>query len=162
MELELKHPYEAGIDTVMGAFFDKDQILARNEKLGSRNVRIVDLRRDDLTAKLVVERELAMKMNVPGIMASFNKDWNHIRQEEHWFRKDESEWHCEFRIRIKGVPVRMKGIMQLVGDDRQCTNYVTLDIFCDIPLLGKKLAVFLAEDSRAKIEREYKAIRSMI
>lgn len=162
MEVAMEHPYEAGIETVLGAFFDKQHILARNERLGCRNVRIVDLKRDDLTAKVVVERELALKMNVPGILSSVHRDWSQIRQEEHWFRKDANEWHCEFRVRIKGLPVRIKGNMQLQGDESRCTNLVTLDIYCDVPLLGKQIAGVVVDDTRSRIQQEYKAIRSLL
>lgn len=162
MEIEMEHPYEAGIDAVLRALFDKEQILARNERLGCRKVRIVDLKQDDLTAKVVVERELDMKMNVPGILASVNRDWSQVRHEEHWFRKDENEWHCEFRVRIKGLPVRIKGTMQLQGDASRCRNLLSVDVYCDVPILGKQIAGVVAEDTRARIEQEYKAIRSLL
>ncbi|MDY6798407.1 MAG: DUF2505 domain-containing protein [Pseudomonadota bacterium] len=162
MEVAMEHPYEAGIDAVLGAFFDKQHILFRNEQLGCRNVRIVDLKRDDVTAKVVVERELALKMNVPGILASVNRDWSQIRHEEHWFRKDAGEWHCEFRVRIKGLPVRIRGSMQLQGDASRCTNLVTLDIYCDVPLFGKQIAGVVVDDTRARIHEEYKAIRNLL
>ncbi|MDK9556781.1 DUF2505 domain-containing protein [Marinobacter sp. M216] len=95
-------------------------------------------------------------------MASFHKEWNEVRQEEHWFLKSEGEWHCEFRVRIEGVPAKIQGMMRLQGDSLSCTNQVNLIVRCDVPLLGKKIARFLADDSHAKIEREYQTTRQLL
>lgn len=162
MELELTHPYEAGLERVLGAFFDNDLIQEKNVRVGNRNVKIAELTRDDLSAKLVVEREVASHHELPGILASFNREWHQVRQEEHWFRKDDGEWHCEFRVHVSGVPAKIKGNMKLQGSAGECTNYVTLNVRCDVPLLGKTIARFLLEDSRAKIEQEYQATRELL
>ena len=149
MELELRHSYDAGLDRVLGAFFDEAHIQEKNQRLGSRNVNIPELTRDDLSAKV-------------GILASFHKEWNRVRQEEHWFRKDDGEWHCEFRVKIEGVPAKIKGNMRLQGTDQACINYVTLNVWCEVPLLGKKIARFLADDSHTKIEKEYRITRQLL
>lgn len=162
MELELTHAYDAGLDTVLGAFLSESHIYEKNQKLGSRNVRVAELSRDAESAKLVVERELSTTAEVPGVLASFHKPWNKVRQEEHWFRKDDGEWHCEFRVRIDGVPAKIKGEMRLQGTPQAAINYVTLTVRCDVPLLGRKIASFLATDSRAKIENEYQVTRSLL
>ncbi|WP_373000258.1 DUF2505 domain-containing protein [Marinobacter sp.] len=162
MELELEHPYEAGLERVLGAFFSEDHILEKNARLGSRNVRVAELSRDESSGKLVIEREVTTSSEVPGILASFHREWNQVRQEEHWFRKSDNEWHCEFRIRIEGVPAKIKGMMRLLGQGETCTNLVTLNVRCDVPFLGKKIAQFLADDSHAKIRREYEATRQLL
>ncbi|WP_166253814.1 DUF2505 domain-containing protein [Marinobacter salicampi] len=162
MQLEMTHKYDNGLEQVLGAFFDEGHIREKNQRLGSRNVRIAELTRDGGSAKLVVEREVTSSVEVPGVLASFHREWNRVRQEEHWFRKDDGEWHCEFRVRIDGVPAKIKGNMRLQGSDNTCTNQVTLSVRCDVPLLGKKLAKFLVEDSRHKIEREYGTTREML
>ena len=162
MQLEINQPYEAGLDHVLAAFFDEHRIKEKNRQMGARNVRVVELTRDDLSAKLVVEREMMTSAEVPGILASFHREWNQVRQEEHWFRKDDGEWHCEFRVRIEHVPAKIQGIMKLTGSAERCTNHLSLNVRCDVPLLGKKVAMFLAEDSRAKIEQEYLTFRQLL
>ncbi len=99
---------------------------------------------------------------VPGVFSGFHREWNRVRQEEHWFRKDDDEWHCEFRVKIDGVPAKIKGEMRLQGNGNRCINYVNLSVRCDMPLLGKKVARFLADGSHAKIEREYEVIRQLL
>ncbi|BEH15674.1 MULTISPECIES: DUF2505 domain-containing protein [Marinobacter] len=162
MELTLEHPYEVGLDHIIERFFSEHHIIEKNEKLGSRNLRVAELQRDDAAAKLVIEREMMASAPVPGMLASFHREWNRVRQEEHWFKKDDGEWHCEFRVRIDGVPARIKGIMRLLGNGNRCINYVNLSVHCDVPFLGKKVAKFLAEDSHAKIEREYEVTRQLL
>lgn len=162
MELQLTHPYEAGIERVLGAFFNTEHILERNARLGSRSVRVAELEQNEESAKLVVEREMTTSAEVPGILAGFHQDWNQVKQEEHWFRKSENEWHCEFRVHVQGVPAKIKGTMKLEGSEEACTNHVTLDVRCDVPLMGKKIAAFLREDSPAKIEGEYETIQQLL
>ena len=162
MELELKHAYDAGLDRVLGTFLSETHIQEKNQRLGSRNLKIAELHRDDESAKLVVEREMSASEEVPGILASFHKPWNRVRQEEHWFRKDDAEWHCEFRVKIDGVPARIKGVMRLQGTVEAAINYVTLTVNCDVPFLGSKIAKFLARDSHAKLENEYRITRELL
>lgn len=162
MQLEMTHKYDNGLKQVLGVFFDEGHILEKNQRLGCRNVRIAELTRNGGSAKLVVEREVTSSVEVPGMLASFHREWNQVRQEEHWFRKHDGEWHCEFRVRIDGVPAKIKGNMRLQGSDNTCTNQVTLSVRCDVPLLGKKLAKFLADDSRVKIEQEHHTVRQLL
>ncbi|OZC37657.1 hypothetical protein B9Q17_14010 [Marinobacter vinifirmus] len=162
MELNLKHPYEAGVDHVLERFFSESHIIEKNEKIGSCNVQLAELRKDDVSGKLVIEREMMASAPVPGVLSGFHREWNRVRQEEHWFRKDDDEWHCEFRVKIDGVPAKIKGEMRLQGNGNRCINYVNLSVRCDVPLLGKKVARFLADDSHAKIEREYEVIRQLL
>lgn len=162
MELELQHPYDAGLADVLATFFNRDRILEKNALLGARNVRVAELTRDEASAKLVIEREVTSSTDVPAMLASFHREWNEVRQEEHWFRKSEQEWHCEFRVRIEGVPARIRGMMKLQGDSHSCTNQVNLDVRCDLPLVGKKIAKFLQEDSQIKIEREYQTTQRLL
>ncbi|WP_148863989.1 DUF2505 domain-containing protein [Marinobacter fonticola] len=162
MKFDVVHPYDVSLDKLLATFFDRQHIYAKNDRLGHRNVQVLELTRDDAAGKLVVEREMTTSVKVPATLTSFHRPWNSVRQEEHWFRKDDSEWHCEFRVRIDGVPAKIKGNMQLKSAGTACTNRVSLDVRCDIPLLGKKIAQFLVDDSRYKMEQEYDATRGLL
>jgi len=60
------------------------------------------------------------------------------------------------------VPAKIKGAMRLLGNGDRCINYVSLSVLCEVPFLGRKIAKFLADDSHAKIEREYDVIRQLL
>ncbi len=162
MELELTHPYEAGLNDVLGTFFSRDRILEKNTRAGSRNVKVRELILDEASARIVIEREVTSSTDVPSILASFHREWNEVSQDEHWFRKNDDEWHCEFRVRIEGVPAKIVGMMKLKGDEQSCINQVSLKVRSDLPLIGRKIAKFLAEDSGIKIEEEYQATRRLL
>ena len=162
MELTLEHAYDVGLDHLIENFFCENRIHQKNEQLGARNLRVAELIKDDSAGKLVIERDMTTSAPVPGVLAGFHREWNRVRQEEHWFKKDGGEWHCEFRVRIDSVPAHIKGVMRLVGNSDCCINYVTLSVLCEVPFLGRKIARFLAEDSQAKIEREYEVIRQLL
>jgi len=162
MELTLEHSYDAGVDHVISHFFSEDLILAKNAKLGARNVKVVDAQKDDAAGKLVVEREMKASTQVPGVLSSFHREWNEIRQEEHWVKKDDGEWHCEFRVKVEGVPAKIKGVMRVQGNGDRCINYININVKSDVPFLGKKIARFLADDTRTKINEEHEAIVSLL
>ncbi|MFO7530739.1 MAG: DUF2505 family protein, partial [Marinobacter sp.] len=63
---------------------------------------------------------------------------------------------------IECVPAKIKGMMRLLGSGEECTNHVLLSVRCDVPLLGKKVARFLADDCHAKIESEYQEARQLL
>ncbi len=162
MQLEMTHHYPASVGQVLDAFFDEHHILAKNERLGAREVRVAQSHRDQDVGKLIVERKMTTSAEVPGLLSGFHREWNSVRQEEHWFCKDDGEWHCEFRVRIDHVPAKIQGYMRLQGEGRECTNHVNLTVQCDVPLLGKKIARFLIEDMEHKIDQEHRITRQLL
>ncbi|MFP5441437.1 MAG: DUF2505 domain-containing protein [Gammaproteobacteria bacterium] len=58
-------------------------------------------------------------------------------------------------FRIEGVPVEVKGTMQLVPDGKGCINRIALDISCSIPLIGGKIAGMLGERADKMLDRNY-------
>ncbi|NVD34860.1 DUF2505 domain-containing protein [Marinobacter lutaoensis] len=161
MEFEVTHAYEAPLEQLLEQFFDETLIREKNARLGARDVVVRELRREPASAKLVVEREVRASQEVPAILASFHREWNSVRQEEHWFRKNEDEWHCEFRVHLAGVPARMTGMMRLLRHGDGCRNQVSLRVRCDLPLIGRKIAGFLTQDSRLKIDLEHEVIKAL-
>ena len=99
---------------------------------------------------------------MPGALRPFQQEWNVVEQEETWERQPDNSWRCDFRLKVEGVPARLAGRMHLTGDGQRATNRVSLAVRCDVPLLGRKVARFLAEDSEHKINREYQVIRALV
>ena len=162
MELELTHAYPIGVSQTIEAFFDRNHILARNEQVGARNVSLRTRTLEDESGKLVVERDMVATAEVPPALSGFHRTWNRVRQEEHWFRKDDAEWHCEFRVDIENIPAKIKGSMRLTGTETDTTNEIVLDVGCDIPMLGDAVTAFLIKDAAAKIEAEYRAAEKLL
>lgn len=160
--MEQTHEYSVGVDAVLAAFFSDMHIKAKNEELGARNVNIIELERDDVSGKLVITREMQSSFELPGILSSFHREWNKVRQEEHWVRKDDDEWHCEFRVFIESVPVKIKGNMRLQGSESGCSNEVSVAVRCDVPLLGKKIEKFVTDDLQLKIKQEHAVNQRLI
>lgn len=162
MKLDMTHHYPAAFGTVLDAFFDPDHILAKNQCLGARGVQVVACQRDEDVGKLIVERDMTTSMEVPGLLSGFHREWNRVRQEEHWFCKNGGEWHAEFRVRIHQVPAKIHGYMRLKAEGQQCSNHINLTVQCDVPLLGKKIARFLIEDMEHKVDQEHEATLALL
>ncbi|MFE8070867.1 DUF2505 domain-containing protein [Marinobacteraceae bacterium S3BR75-40.1] len=162
MEVQLEHPFEASPERLLDTFFDEKAIKAKNDALGYRNVRVVALERSEDTARLVVQREVQASAPIPSALKSFHQEWSSIEQEEHWERGSDGQWQCELRIRVKGVPVKLRGAMTLQEEGQRTTNCIRLKVDCNVPLMGKKIARFLAEDSRVKMDAEYEVLRNQL
>ena len=162
MEVQFTHKFEAGLASVLEAFFDQEHILRKNRELGYDSAKITRLERSADRVVLVVQRRMQPSVPVPGALRPFQQEWNAVEQEETWERQTDNSWRCDFRLRVEGVPARLAGTMQLTGDASCATNRVSLAVRCDVPLLGRKVARFLAEDSEHKINREYQVIRSLV
>ena len=79
-----------------------------------------------------------------------------------WKGKDFKRDVAEFGEAVMYLPAKIKGAMRLLGNGDRCINYVSLSVLCEVPFLGRKIAKFLADDSHAKIEREYDVIRQLL
>ncbi|WP_250655728.1 DUF2505 domain-containing protein [Alkalimarinus coralli] len=160
MEARDKHSYTQDVDTVFKYFCNAEQVKAKQEALGARNINLVKFEATDTTLEVIIEREVPAE--VPRAMKKFLSEWNHVKQVEHWSGTPGEQYHCDISIEINGVPVTIAGTMDLAAEANGCSNTVCLDINCGIPLVGKKLAELVASQSKTSMQEEYQYIKSAL
>ena len=153
MKVRRDHEYAHGTDAVFALFTDADEIEAKQEALGARNIRIEECESDDDTAVVRFIRELPA--DVPGILKKFLQPWNTVQQSEQWRVCDDGVYKAKIAIDISGVPVSVEGTLKLEPVDAGCVNHVRLNVDSGIPFIGKTLAEFVAKDCKRIIADEY-------
>jgi hypothetical protein len=95
----------------------------------------------------------AIRRIVPG-----TSDVHHV---EKW-SADGDVHEADIVVEIKGVPVKISGTKSLTPEKGGCTVEWNFDVTCGIPLLGGAIASFAGSEIEAKLEREFKILKSMI
>ena len=107
-----------------------------------------------------IERE--MPANAPSVIKTIIGEWNMLTQKENWGGEPGEEYWNEFDINAHGTPVTIEGSMLLRADGDGCVNEVELDIRCPIPLLGRKVEQFIAEDADESLAGEYEFVKARL
>jgi hypothetical protein len=159
MIVNATHVYSQPIATVFAAFTDRAFYTDKFAGVGARNVRIVSEERSDDGYSIVTEREVPLE--VPAVLKSFLGEWNSIRQHERW-EDVGGEYVNELEIAAAGVPVDLRGSMLLRPQGDGCVNDVQMEITCNVPLVGGKLAEFVARNTEQGLVDEYEFIRGWL
>lgn len=153
MEIRRDHEYAHDTDTVFALFTDADEIAAKQEALGARNIRVEECANNNDGVAVRFVRELPAE--VPGILSKFLQPWNTVAQSEQWTAYTDDSYEAELDIDIAGVPVTITGSLQLEPVDDGCINHVYMSVECGLPFVGKTLAEFIARDCKRLIADEY-------
>ena len=159
MKVKASHRYTQDAQTVYAAFCDPAFYQAKFEGVGARNVRVV--KQEKKPGRFHIETEREMRVDVPGVLKAVLGEWNRLRQSERWSGKG-GEYHNEIELSSPGVPVTMRGTMDLVPAGKGCVNEVEIEIRCDLPFIGKKLAELVASSTERGLADEHAFIRSYL
>lgn len=157
MEVNGLHEYNSPTDEVYEFFHDSEKIKEKYEGIGSRNVNLLETSEnpEGFTAK--IQREVPA--DVPGILQKFLGAWNKVVQTEQWKSIGEGSHSCDLKVDIVGVPVSVSGTMLLRPEANGSVNDVRIKVTCGIPLVGKKLAEFVGNDTKKAMDLEYAYIK---
>jgi len=158
MEVRDQHSYTQDVDTVFKHFCDSAQVQSKHEALGARNINLAQFDAEETSLNVIIEREVPA--DVPKAMKKFLSDWNMVKQTEAWTGTPGEGYKCNIEIDIHGVPVTIKGTMELTAEGNGCVNDIFLDIKCGIPLVGKKLAELVGSQSKKSMREEYQQIQT--
>ena len=156
MKIRRDHEYTDSTDTVFALFTNKEEVNAKQEALGARNIRVEECARDTDGAIVRFVRELPAE--VPGILKKFLQPWNTVEQSERWRICGSGVYKADLAIDIANVPVTIRGTLELQPVNGGCVNHVRLGVDSAIPFIGKTLADFVAKDCKRIIADEYEYI----
>ena len=160
MNISRDHEYAHDTDTLFALFTDADEIEAKQQALGARNIRIEECatNADGVAVRFVRE----LPADVPGLLSKFLQPWNTVAQSEQWTGYTDDTYEAELDIDIANVPVTVKGTLQLEPVDGGCVNHVRMSVDCSLPFVGKTLAEFIAKDCKRLIANEYAYISEQL
>ncbi len=155
MLIDAQHRYAHPVEAVMAAFRDPDFYRAKFTAVGARNIEVVSSERGEDSFTIVIKREVPL--DVPGALRGFLNAWNSIRQRDHWEAAGD-EFVNEIEITAVGVPVDLRGSMVLRAHGEGCINDVQMEVTSGVPLLGKALVDFVAQNTRRGLDDELRVI----
>ena len=155
MQLTATHTYEHPVSEVFAVLTDFDAVRAKYEALGHADVE--EVRREegeDGSLTLVTRR--VVPMEVPGFAKKVLSPKQNVTQTDEWSAADaEGGRTGTFRVEARGTPVQLHGDLRLTPDGAGgCTNATTVTIECKLPLVGGKIADFVAKDTRRAVDHE--------
>lgn len=156
MNIRQDHEYAHSTDAVFALFTDANEIAAKQEALGARDIRVEECETDADVANVRFIRELPA--DVPDLLSKFLQPWNTVEQSEQWQHFSSGLYRADLAIDIANVPVTIKGTLKLEPLDGGCINHVRVSIDCGIPFVGKALVDLVARDCERLIADEYEYI----
>ncbi len=156
MKIRQDHEYAYSTDAVFALFTDANEIAAKQEALGARDIRVEECETDADVAIVRFIRELPA--DVPDLLSKFLQPWNTVEQSEQWQQLSSGLYRADLAIDIANVPVTIKGTLRLEPLDGGCVNHVRVSINCGIPFIGKALVDLVARDCERLIADEYEYI----
>lgn len=160
MELSATHTYEHPIAEVFAMLTDFEAIRAKYEALGQTDVALVRRdERDDGSVTVVTRR--VVPLDVPGFAKKVLSPRQSVTQTDEWSPPDaQGGRDGTFTVEAKGSPVKIRGTLHLAPTGASgCTNTTHVTIECKVPLIGGKIAEFVAGDTRRAIAHEESWIR---
>jgi len=93
---------------------------------------------------------------VPGFAKRFLSPSQTVTQTDEWEAAQADGTRAgRFEVAAKGTPVSVRGTLALTPtDDGSCTNDTEVTIECKVPLVGGRIADFVAKDTRAAVDHE--------
>jgi hypothetical protein len=160
VEIKDLHPYDKDIDAVFKFFSDPKLVKAKFEGIGTRHVEVLETA--DSQGRGVTRTKREVPANVPGILKKFLGAWNKVEQTEKWQTSNDGVRTCDLEVNIVGVPVNVSGTMTLRPEGKGCVNDIRIKVTCGIPLVGGKLAEFIAGDTKKAMDAEYVYITNQL
>ncbi|MGM0564984.1 MAG: DUF2505 domain-containing protein [Pseudomonadota bacterium] len=154
------HKYPQDAEALIQVYIDKDAIVQRYEGVDARDVKVREC--SEKNGEYTVRTEREVRADVPGALAKFAKEWNHVEQKETWVSKGDGVYDCHFSVHITGLPVDIKGHMVVQPDGDGSLNDIELTISCAIPLIGRKAEEFVSGDSKKSMDKEHEWIKGYL
>jgi hypothetical protein len=158
MKVHVKHTLKTDVATAFKLATEQKHQEAIYAELGGTEVRIKREGRAPNVKLNISRREPA---NPPAAIRRIVPSVNTVEHVEKW-AADGDGHRADIVVEIKGVPVKIVGTKSLQPEKKDCVVEWTFDVTCGIPLLGGVIASFAGSEIEAKLEREFKILKTMV
>lgn len=154
-----KHPIEA----VLQVFVTESCFRTRMSEQGASNVRLMERKGLDFQYTFTVQRELPGF--IPKLMrnklAKFSKALL-VEQRETWLQEGESKLSFHMMSYLDQFKVRVENKSVYTPTATGCINNMVMNVECDLPIIGSKLAEFICEENIQVMDDEYKLLKNLL
>ncbi len=163
MKFQVTHTYDHPADEVFAILTDFDAVREKYEAVGHSDIALVSRDEgDDGSVTLVTRRVVPLEL--PGFAKKVLSPKQAVTQTDTWSAPDAKGVRSgTFEVVGKGTPVRVHGTLRLAPKGAKgCSNVTDVTIECKVPLIGGKIADFVAGDTRTAVDHEQTWIRERL
>ena len=158
MKVHVKHVLKTDVASAFKLATDQKHQEEIYDQLGGSDVKIKREGRAPNVKLRISRREAA---NPPAAIRKLVPSESEVHHSEDW-SADGDVHTARIAIDIKGTPVKISGTKSIRPEKKDCIVEWNFDVTCGIPLLGGLIASFVGSEVEAKLEREFKVLKSMI
>ena len=159
MRVNLEHKYNTDVDSLFALFQEPDFIVERYLATGALDAALLEINHDD---GVLIRVERQMQVDVPSFLSKFMAPTTQVLQTDHWRGEAGGPYRNQMQIEIQGAPVKVNVRIELAAKGKGCVNSVEIETKCGIPLVGGKIADFVARDAERTANLEYEFIKAYL
>ncbi len=154
MERSLTTTFAADVETVLQALTDPTIIEEKFASMGHKDFSLTES--SESGGRIVRAYKRTVPVNVPGFASKVLKPENVSTQRDQWEpAAADGSRQGTFEITAAGTPVKVRGTMSLTPDGAaSCVYTATAKIEVKVPLIGGKIAGFVAGDVDKGLEQD--------
>jgi hypothetical protein len=150
------HYFEAPIEQVWAMFRNADSHVDKFRRVGHTNIEVQEYDASEEHVRLVIARDVSLEL--PGFAKKVLSPTNHVVSTDQWAAKGDGSYGGSFEAVTRGAPVHITGTTHIQQEGADRTRYdLTTAVDVRIPVLGKRLASWLATDLHEQMEQQFLA-----
>lgn len=161
MKHRTERTFAAPIDAVWTMICDPDAQLAMFERMGYRDIELVEHRLEGDHLHLVTRRSITL--DLPGFARRVLRPTNTMHSVDDWHlttdRDDGGATGATGAIamRIDGAPVAIDGTVTLTPEGDSTVYAITIDVDVRVPVVGRKIAAWALRDVERQFALQFEA-----
>ncbi len=163
MQFTEEQVLDAPMARVEDVYWNFEYCPRKYRELGLQAIKVLETRRDGDDYAITCSFKMKPSISVPKIAQKFvgGSDFLDVVQTDSWNTK-EGKGRLDIDIRqFKGV-VKIHCDMSLEPHERGTVNRMVWHVECTLPLIGGKLAKYLAEDIKSKFDDDCEVANRLI
>ncbi|HSN70861.1 MAG TPA: DUF2505 domain-containing protein [Steroidobacteraceae bacterium] len=157
MDVRVKQALKADLETAFKVCTESKSLEETYAELGGTDVRI---KREGRAPNVKIRVARKMPADAPAAIKRFVPAVNDVSHTEQWRR--EGDYHvADIEVEIKGVPVKISGTKALIPNKQACAVEWHFTVTSGVPIVGRVLAGFAAEQLQGQLEDEAAILKKM-
>ena len=157
MHIARRYDFEQNVETLYEPFTLASEIERKYRSMGARNIEILEIKSEGELLRVKTRREIPAE--VPRLLQRFLGEWNTVVQSEEWQAQGDAH-EASISVEIEGVPVKIHGKVSLQPREGGSLAEMDFQVKCGIPLVGKKLAEFVAGITSELLAKEAEFLKA--
>ncbi len=157
MQLIHSFIFSQNVDSIYSCYINEDFVKSKLEFFGGRKIEVNIQKLDE---RIIIESSREVQADPPGALKKFATPWTKMIQKEIWQGRVGGPYSGNMSIEIDGIPATIFGHMTLTSSIDGTVANNTTDIKCNVPIFGKAIKKFIAQQSEKAIAEEFEYMKN--